>query len=86
MEIEKSKVSIQFVLIFRQSGDVLFFLYARRFRGYTATGTLCMPSQFILLWLINRCYLINNATEVRSNEFLAQLFSAGVFDENLSEK
>ena len=27
MVIEKSKVLIQFVLIFRQSGDVLFFLY-----------------------------------------------------------
>ena len=39
-----------------------------------------------IAWLINRCYLINNATEVSSNEFLAQLFSAGVFDENLSEK
>ena len=37
MEIEKSKVLIQFLLIFRQSGDVLFFLYARRLRGYTAT-------------------------------------------------
>ena len=37
MEMEKSKVIIQFVLIFRQSGDVLSFLYARRHRGYTAT-------------------------------------------------
>ena len=37
MEIEKSKVLIQFLLIFRQSGAVLFFLYARRLRGYTAT-------------------------------------------------
>ena len=37
MEMEKSKVSIQFLLTFRQSGDVLFFLYARRLRGYTAT-------------------------------------------------
>ena len=35
----KSKVSIQFLLFFRQSGDVLFFLYARRLRGYTATAT-----------------------------------------------
>ena len=33
----RSKVSIQFLLIFRQSGDVLFFPYARRFRGYAAT-------------------------------------------------
>ena len=37
MEIEKSKVLIQFLLIFRRSGDVLFFIYARRLRGYTAT-------------------------------------------------
>ena len=37
MEIEKSKVLIQFLVIFRQSGDVLFFFYARRLRGYTAT-------------------------------------------------
>ena len=32
-----SKVLIQFLLNFRQSGDVLFFLYVRRLRGYTAT-------------------------------------------------
>ena len=38
MEIEKSKVSIQYLLFFRQSGNVLFFLYARRLCGYTATG------------------------------------------------
>ena len=40
MEMEKSKVLIQFLLVFRQSGDVLFLLYARRLRGYTATETL----------------------------------------------
>ena len=34
-----SKVSIQFLLFFRQSGNVLLFLYARRLRGYTATET-----------------------------------------------
>ena len=39
MEIEKSKVLIQFLLNFRQSGDVLFFLNVRRLRGYTATVT-----------------------------------------------
>ena len=39
MEMEKSEVLIQFLLIFRQSGDVFFFLYARRLRGYTATAT-----------------------------------------------
>ena len=37
MEIETSKVLIQFLLFFRQSGDVLFFLYAHRLRRYTAT-------------------------------------------------
>ena len=35
--MEKSKVLIQFLVIFSQFGDVLFFLYARRLRGYTAT-------------------------------------------------
>ena len=38
MEIEKSKVLIKFLLNFRQSGDVLFFLNIRRLRGYTATA------------------------------------------------
>ena len=38
MEMEKSKVLIQFLVIFRQFGDVLSFLYARRLRGYTATA------------------------------------------------
>ena len=45
MEIEKSKVLIQFPLIFRQSGDVLSFLYARRLRGYTATGVVVTKFQ-----------------------------------------
>ena len=36
-EGEILKFSIPFLLIFRQSGDVLFFHYARRLRGYTAT-------------------------------------------------
>ena len=35
--MEKSKVLIQFLVIFRQFGDVLSFLYGRRLRGYTAT-------------------------------------------------
>ena len=38
MEMEKCKVLIQLLLIFRQFGDVLPFLYARRLRGYTATA------------------------------------------------
>ena len=33
----ESKVLIKFLLNFRQSGDVLFFLNVRRLRGYTAT-------------------------------------------------
>ena len=37
MKIENSQVLIQFLLIFGQSGDVLFFLCAPRLRGYTAT-------------------------------------------------
>ena len=35
--MEKSKVLVKFLLNFRQSGDVLFFLNVRRLRGYTAT-------------------------------------------------
>ena len=35
--MEKSKVLIQFLVIFRQFGDVLSYLYARTLRGYTAT-------------------------------------------------
>ena len=50
MEIEKSKVSIQFLPIFRRSGDVLFFLYTRRFRGYSATLPLFCERTFP--WLI----------------------------------
>ena len=58
--MEKSKVLIQFLVIFRQFGDVLFFLYARRLRGYTATKTFncwlctCFPWQFIFLTLIDK--------------------------------
>ena len=43
MEIAKSKVLIQFLLIFKQSGDVLLFLHARRLPGYTATTTVDYP-------------------------------------------
>ena len=50
MEMENSKVSTQFFLIYRQSGDVLFCFYARRFRGYTATLALLCERTFP--WLI----------------------------------
>ena len=43
--MEKSKVLIQFLAIFRQFGDVLSFLYARRLRGYTATLPLFVRGQ-----------------------------------------
>ena len=46
MEMEKSKVLIQFPLIFRQSGDVLFFLYARKLRGYTETLPFFLRGHF----------------------------------------
>ena len=36
----KSKVLIKFLLNLRKSGDVLFFLNARRLRGYIATACL----------------------------------------------
>ena len=61
MEKEKSKVSIQFLLIFGQSGDVLFFLYACGLRGYTATLPLFVKGLShgqhfpILLELVGRC-------------------------------
>ena len=45
MEMEKSKVLIQFLLIFRQFGDVLFFLYARRLCGYTTTASKLWGSE-----------------------------------------
>ena len=54
--MEKSKVLIQFLLIFRQSGDVLFFLYARRLRGYTATIFLS-NGPFPTFFLPNVCQL-----------------------------
>ena len=54
MEMEKSKVLIQFLLIFRQSGDALFFLYARRLRGYTATVALTGFEIFGLLFEENQ--------------------------------
>ena len=37
--MEKSKVLIEILVIFRHFGDVLSILYARRLRGYTATDT-----------------------------------------------
>ena len=46
MEIEKFKVLIQCLLIFRRSGDALFFVYARGFRGYTATLPLFCERTF----------------------------------------
>ena len=53
MEIEKSKISIQFLLIFRRSVDVLFFLYARRLRGYTATLPLFCEGTFPWLFFFS---------------------------------
>ena len=44
--MEKSKVLIQFLVIFRQFGDVLSFLYARRHRGYTATLPLFVKEHY----------------------------------------
>ena len=61
MEMEKSKVLLQFLLIFRQFGDVLFVLYARRLRGYTATlpffvkGHSDGQPSLILLELVSSC-------------------------------
>ena len=63
MEMEKSKVLIQFLLFFRQFGDVFFFLCARRLRGYTATvGTffdhlaVLAPPQCTLFNIVFICF------------------------------
>ena len=52
MEMENSKVLLQFLVIFRQFGDVLSFLYARRLRGYTATGTMMKNSSVYFVRLV----------------------------------
>ena len=59
MEIEKSKVLIQFLLIFRQTGDVFSFLYARRLRGYTATLPVICERTFP--WSIFFLFLMRSA-------------------------
>ena len=56
MAMEKSKVLIQFLVIFRQFGDVLSFLYARRLRGYTATAGL---SNYVIKYRRFRIFSIN---------------------------
>ena len=42
-------VLIQFFLIFRRSGDVFSFLYARRLRGYTATDGVPNLGSFVCI-------------------------------------
>ena len=59
MEIEKSKVLIKFLLNFRQSGDVLFFLNVRRLRGYTATA-----SHLLLIPQVDHPGIINHASSM----------------------
>ena len=60
--MEKSKVSIQFLIIFRQSGDVLFFLYARRFRGYAATAARWrLISKILIPHQLNSCCFPNSS-------------------------
>ena len=63
MEMEKSKVLIKFLLNFRQSGDVLFFLNVRRLRGYTAT----LAS---LVFLIKHRYIQEGVKEICSLFYL----------------
>ena len=59
--MEKSKVLVQFLVIFRQFGDVLSFLYARRLRGYTATLPLFVKGHShgqtspVVLELVSSC-------------------------------
>ena len=65
MEMEKSKVLIQFLVIFRQSGDVLFFLYARRLRGYTATEAMAVYLLFLHKgsWVVYKNSNLANSVE-----------------------
>ena len=56
----KSKVLIKFLLNFRQSGDVLFFLNVRRLRGYTATDMYSLSESSSIKFMAN--FII---TEVR---------------------
>ena len=58
MEIEKPKVLIEFLLIFMQSGDVFFFLYARSLRGYTATVAVFRQSLNVLTFYWSLLHLI----------------------------
>ena len=74
MAMEKSKVLIQFLVIFRQFVDVLSILYARRLRGCTATvrneyslssQSLCNAVVINLIKLIDIVnFALNYCTEV----------------------
>ena len=94
MEMEKFKVLIQFLLIFRQSGDVLFFLYARRLRGYTATRVKWFFSSEKSFHVICEVFLIENQIKewkIRSfngkTEFLKRkTFSSNVFWTSLPKR
>ena len=66
--MEKSKVSIEFLLTFRQSGDVLFFLYARWLLGYTATV-------IVLAYHEKRNIILSRLFKHRLNSSIVYLFS-----------
>ena len=74
MEMEKSKVLIQFLLIFRQSGGVLFFLYARRLRRYTAKVLFSKRKKlgfFFMLVVEDACFRMRITLGVVLIRFLA---------------
>ena len=68
MEMEYSKVSIQFLLVFRQSGDVLFFLYAGRLRGYTATPSESKSREFDFETYFEKLFDPSNFIRSKNND------------------
>ena len=67
----KSKVLIKFLLNFRQSGDVFFFLNVRRLRGYTAT----VPYEYvpIFMCIVKDIYYIRIRKYAQQLKYMMQL-------------
>ena len=68
MEMEKSKVLIQFLVPFRQFGDVLSFLYARTLRGYTATVLMLI---LVLATVFASWFVVGKGNRILQNSFEA---------------
>ena len=78
METETSKVLRQFLLIFMQSGDVLFYLHARRLRGYTATATYELFQEKNTLFSRNLTFYNNDKLTNSSKRKVIELLWASV--------